>query len=92
MQNIELVLGLLVAVAALVTVARRLDIPYPILLVVGGLVLGFIPRLPQVELSPDLVFLLFLPPLLFWGALNTSRGSHCRTASTLKEDHDGPGR
>ncbi len=73
MQNIELVLGLLVAVAALVTVARRLDIPYPILLVVGGLVLGFIPRLPQVELSPDLVFLLFLPPLLFWGALNTSQ-------------------
>ena len=72
MQDIELVLGLLVAVAALVTIARRLEIPYPILLVIGGLVLGFIPGLPSVELRPDLVFLLFLPPLLYWQALNTS--------------------
>src|SRR4051812_36200407 len=41
-----------------------MDIPYPILLVIGGLVLGFVPGLPQVHLEPDLVFVLILPPIL----------------------------
>lgn len=60
MHEIEIVLGLLLVVAALAVVAQRLAIPYPILLVVGGLVLGFVPGLPQVELDPELIFLLFL--------------------------------
>jgi monovalent cation/hydrogen antiporter len=47
-------------------------VPYPILLVLGGLALGFVPGLPQVELHPDVVFLLFLPPLLYVSALFTS--------------------
>ncbi len=71
-QNIQIVLGLLVAVGFLVVVARRLRIPYPILLVIGGLLLGLIPRIPTIELQPSLVLLLFLPPLLYWEALNTS--------------------
>ncbi|HEV2655876.1 MAG TPA: Na+/H+ antiporter [Ktedonobacteraceae bacterium] len=70
-EIVELVLGLLVVVIALVTVARRFAIPYPILLVLGGLVLGFVPHLPNIILNPDLVFLLFLPPLLYWESLNT---------------------
>ncbi len=70
-EIVEIVLGLLVVVVALVTIARKLEIPYPILLVIGGLALGFIPHLPSVTLSPELVFLLFLPPLLYWEALNT---------------------
>src|SRR5215212_4489353 len=45
---------------------------YPILLVLGGLALGFVPGLPAVELDPELVFLLFLPPLLYYEALFTS--------------------
>jgi len=69
---VEVVFGLLVAVAALALLARRLRIPYPILLVVGGLLLGLIPRLPRVRLDPDLVFLFFLPPLLYPAALFTS--------------------
>ena len=72
MQQIEIILGLLLAVAALATLATRLKIPYPILLVIGGSALGFIPGLPQVALDPELVFLLFLPPLLYVSALFTS--------------------
>jgi monovalent cation/hydrogen antiporter len=72
LTQLELILGLLVAVAALATLATRLKVPYPILLVLGGSVLGFVPKLPQVELDPELVFLLFLPPLLYVSALFTS--------------------
>jgi CPA1 family monovalent cation:H+ antiporter len=59
-------------VAALATLANRIGVPYPILLVLGGLVLGFVPGLPRVELEPDVVFLLFLPPLLYVSAIFTS--------------------
>jgi len=59
-------------VAALASLAVRIKIPYPIPLVLGGLVLGFAPGLPKVQLDPDLVFLLFLPPLLYVSALFTS--------------------
>ena len=69
---IEAVLILLIAATALAILARRLGIPYPILLVIGGLVLGLVPGLPRVELEPDLVFLLFLPPILFGAGYFTS--------------------
>ena len=69
---IEVVLGLLVAVAVLALLARKIQIPYPILFVIGGLLLGLIPDLPNVRLDPELVFLFFLPPLLFPAALFTS--------------------
>ncbi|GAB1542541.1 Na+/H+ antiporter [Scytonema sp. NUACC21] len=72
MHEIEVILGLLLIVAALAVVAQRLAIPYPILLVIGGLVLGFVPGLPQVELDPEFVFVLFLPPLLTSAAWYTS--------------------
>jgi monovalent cation/hydrogen antiporter len=72
LQQLEIIVGLLVAVAALATLAARLKVPYPILLVLGGSLLGFIPGLPQVKLDPDIVFLLFLPPLLYVSALFTS--------------------
>ena len=64
LEQFEIVLGLLIAMVALVAIARRIKIPYPILLVVGGLVIGFIPGLPTVALEPDLIFFLFLPPIL----------------------------
>jgi Na+/H+ antiporter len=66
------ILGLLVAVTVLATLAYRIQVPYPILLVLGGLVLGFLPGLPRVELPPELVFLIFLPPLLYVSAIFTS--------------------
>src|ERR1700722_9198987 len=70
--GVEIFGGLLLAVAVLALVARKLHIPYPILFVVGGLLLGSIHGLPQVRLNPELVFLFFLPPLLFPAALFTS--------------------
>jgi len=68
----ELILGLMAIMAALVTLARRLDLPYPILVVLGGLALGFLPHLPRIEMAPEIVFLLFLPPLLYEEAYFTS--------------------
>jgi CPA1 family monovalent cation:H+ antiporter len=67
LQQLELVLVLLGVVFALAPVARKIDVPYPIVLVVAGLVLGLLPGLPPVRLDPDLVFLVFLPPIL-WAA------------------------
>jgi CPA1 family monovalent cation:H+ antiporter len=66
--QIAVLLGLLLAIP-LVALARRVDVPYPIVLVLGGLALGFIPGLPPVRLEPNLVLLIFLPPLLYWEAL-----------------------
>jgi CPA1 family monovalent cation:H+ antiporter len=73
MRDIIIVLGLLACVTALVPLADRWDVPYPILLVLGGLALGFVPNtiLPDIVLAPDLVFVLFLPPLLYWATLTT---------------------
>jgi CPA1 family monovalent cation:H+ antiporter len=69
---LELILILLVVAAALAVVAERLKVPYPILLVLGGLALAFVPGLPQANIDPALVLLLFLPPLLFAAAWLTS--------------------
>src|SRR3954466_6125950 len=72
-QHAELVLlFLLVVVAALTWLARALNLPYPILLVLGGSALGVVPGVPDVELQPDLVLLIVLPPLLFHAAYFTS--------------------
>ena len=72
MREIELVLLLLVLVTALTLVARRLTVPYPIVMVLGGLLLSQAPGLPDFQLPPDLVFFVFLPPLLFAGGYFTS--------------------
>jgi len=68
----EIFVGLLLAVAALALVARRLTLPNPILFVIGGLLLGLIPTLPKIRLVPEQIFLFVLPPLLFSAALFTS--------------------
>jgi Na+/H+ antiporter len=60
-----LIAGLLVAVAGLSALARRLSVPYPIVLVLGGALLGFVPGLPEVKLDPEVVLLVFLPPILY---------------------------
>src|ERR1700730_16804243 len=71
MQSAQLVLALLIAVAALVTIARRLGIAYPIFLVIGGLVLGLVPGTPRGGIDPDLIFLVVLPPLLYIASFYT---------------------
>ncbi|MDP4129582.1 MAG: Na+/H+ antiporter [Bacteroidota bacterium] len=71
-ENLLLVLSLLFAVSMLTILSKKLKIPYPIFLVVAGLLIGFIPGIPDVVLEPDFVFLIFLPPLLYSAAWNTS--------------------
>jgi Na+/H+ antiporter len=72
MGDVELILILLfISVAGLNGLAHWVGVPYPILLVLGGLVLGFAPGVPDVELDPDLVLVLFLPPLLYSAAFFT---------------------
>ncbi|HKZ07206.1 MAG TPA: Na+/H+ antiporter [Methylomirabilota bacterium] len=70
--HIETIVLLLVAIVALMTLARRVLVPYPILLVLGGLALSLVPNVPVVRLDPDLVFLVFLPPVLWSAAYFTS--------------------
>jgi monovalent cation/hydrogen antiporter len=73
MHDAELVLlGLVVAMAALSVLARFIGVPYPIPLVLGGLALGFVPGMPEIELPPELVLVLFLPPLLYQAAFFSS--------------------
>src|SRR4030095_270412 len=67
-----LLLTLLVFVVLFAAIARKLSTPYPIVLVVAGLLLSFIPGIPKIPLNPDVIFLAVLPPLLYSAAWLTS--------------------
>lgn len=72
-QTVQAVFLLLLVFVALFTgLARRLKIAYPIVLVIAGLLVSFIPGMPRIPLNPDLVFLVFLPPLLYSAAWTLS--------------------
>src|SRR6266849_4697629 len=72
-HQLELVLLLLlVFVVVFAALARKLQTPYPIVLVIAGLLLSFVPGIPKVSLNPDVVFLVVLPPLLYSAAWLTS--------------------
>ena len=72
MLLLELVLLLMICAVGLGWVARRFKFPYPIALVVGGALLGLIPRLPQFPFDPQLILVIVLPPILYQAALLTS--------------------
>ncbi len=61
---------IVIAVLVLVSVANRVNVPYPILLVLGGIGLGYLPGLPPLEMPPGVVLLIFLPPLLYWESVS----------------------
>ncbi len=71
-HNLLLILALLFSVFMMVMVAKKLKVAYPIFLVIAGLVISLLPGIPEVELDPELVFLIFLPPLLYEAAWYTS--------------------
>jgi CPA1 family monovalent cation:H+ antiporter len=71
-SDIELLVFLLLAVAVLAGLGMRSGVPYPVALVLGGLVIGLVPGLPSPELNPDVVFFVFLPPLLYSAAVTSS--------------------
>lgn len=83
-QNAVWVLvGLLSLSIPLIALARRAEIPYPIVLVAGGLALGFVPGLPTIKLDPTLVLVIFLPPLLYWQAITAPTEAMRENASQI---------
>jgi CPA1 family monovalent cation:H+ antiporter len=72
MQHFEVIIIVFAILIVLLALANKMRLTNPILLVVAGLVLGFIPSLPAVVLDPEVVFLLFLPPILYDAATRTS--------------------
>jgi CPA1 family monovalent cation:H+ antiporter len=70
--------ALLAAIVALALLAKQMRVPYPVVLVIGGLAIALVPGVAVVELRPDLVFLLFLPPLIFGDGWTTDYRSFVR--------------
>lgn len=71
-NSVFLFLVLLLIVVCIIMLARKIQVAYPVLLVIAGLLISFIPRLPKIELEPDIVFILFLPPILYEAAWSCS--------------------
>jgi monovalent cation/hydrogen antiporter len=83
-EHLELVIfGLLAGIVAFAFLANLVQVPYPITLVLGGTAIGFIPGIPSVELDPELVLLIFLPPLLYGAAFFTSLRDLRRNARAI---------
>jgi monovalent cation/hydrogen antiporter len=72
MQNLEVIILLLAVVAALAEITDKVRLPYPVMLVLAGMGIGLIPGLPNVTLDPSIIFLVFLPPMLYADAWMTS--------------------
>ncbi|WCT14189.1 Na+/H+ antiporter [Mucilaginibacter jinjuensis] len=72
MENYSIVIFIMAIMIGLSAIADYIKLPYPILLIVAGIAVGFIPDLPKIDLNPEIVFLIFLPPLLYDAAFNIS--------------------
>jgi len=71
-DNLLLIISLLFVVSMLAMLSHKLRISYPIFLVIAGLIISLVPGIPRIELDPDIVFIIFLPPLLYSAAWYTS--------------------
>ena len=80
-NEIEFLIGLLGAVALLAQLARVVRVPYPIFLVLGGLGIGFLPGLPEIKPPPEVIFLVFLPPLILSAASSPRRATCALTCA-----------
>lgn len=72
MERLEILIMLLAVLVGLHSVAEKIKFPYPIVLVIAGLLFGISPSLPDINMNPNVVFFIFLPPLLYEAANNTS--------------------
>src|SRR6186713_2690779 len=72
MEDFKIVVFLMVILISLTAIVNKRKFPFPILLVAAGLVIGFVPQLPNLALDPDIVFIVILPPLLYDAATKTS--------------------
>ena len=83
MENYSIILFLLAVMIGLSAIADKVRLPYPILMVTAGIAVGFIPGMPKIEIDPDIVFLLFLPPMLYDAAFNISWTEFKKNINTI---------
>ncbi|MDV6167291.1 Na+/H+ antiporter [Flavobacterium sp. DG1-102-2] len=83
MENYSVVLFILALMLILSAIADKIRLPYPIILISAGIAIGFIPALPKVEINPEIIFLIFLPPLLYDAAFNISARQFKTNMSTI---------
>lgn len=86
MENYSIVIFIMAVMIILSALADKIRLPYPVLLITGGIAIGFVPEIPPIELDPEVVFLIFMPPLLYDAAFNISFKEfrvHLNTISTL---------
>ncbi|WP_152267038.1 Na+/H+ antiporter [Agriterribacter humi] len=72
LENLPFYLGLVMAIVLLIMLANKIKVAYPVLLVLAGLVISFIPGIPVMRIDPELIFFIFLPPLLYEAAWSIS--------------------
>jgi Na+/H+ antiporter len=82
-ENYSIVLFIMAIMIVLSAVASKIKLPYPILLVMAGIGIGFFPGIPAISLNPEVVFLLFLPPLLYDAAFNISVSQLSKNRATI---------
>lgn len=86
MENYSIIIFILAIVIGLSAFADKAKLPYPILLVIVGIAIGFIPTMAEIQINPEIIFLLFLPPLLYDASFNISPKefkTNINTISTL---------
>jgi Na+/H+ antiporter len=83
MENYSIVIFILAVMIGLSAISDKIRIPSPILLIVAGMAVGFIPQIPEISLNPEVVFLIFLPPLLYDAAFNISFDHFKTNISTI---------
>ena len=71
-QNFPFYLSLILVIVLLIMLANKIKVAYPVLLVIAGLGISFVPGIPSLHIDPDLIFFIFLPPLLYEGAWTVS--------------------
>ena len=72
LDNFPFYLGLIIVILLLIMLANKIKVAYPVLLVLAGLAISFIPKVPLIQIEPDLIFFIFLPPLLYEAAWTVS--------------------
>ena len=83
MESYSIVIILLALAVALSPVARKFNFPYPVLLLVAGIGVGFIPHFETININPEVIFLIFLPPFLYDAAYNISFKEFKRNSSVI---------
>ncbi len=83
MENYSIILFLLALLIGLSAIAEKKKLPSSIVLIIGGIIAGFVPSMPEIAIDPEVVFLLFLPPLLYDAAFNISFKDFRKNISTI---------